>query len=155
MTARRRWSVLLASVGLLVIITIAATGVAMTFPNGGAMTGELHCKDVAHLEVTVGTYGLTTNPATATHMERMPCSNAPGTPDGVVVSVGHNHPMSGLHLLVDAVAWLPGALRATAGQCGPGQTVTLSHTVDHDMKPFATFTPQSAVRLASAIEAAA
>lgn len=157
MRAGRRFLLAGGSAGLLAVTVLAAVGLVMTFPNGGAnVNGEIHCKGVDHLEVTVGTRAPTTNVATATWQAAMPCKTQQGgTQPGVVVSVSHNHPLSGLHLLPDAVAWLPGALRAAAASCGPGETVTLSHTIGGNQTAWASFTPSSADGLASAIEVAA
>lgn len=111
-----------------------------------------HCKNPAHLRVTVTPSGPEMQ-VTATYAPVMQCENHVQSP-GVVLSHRHGHPLDGMHLLPDAIAWLPGQLRDHARAAGPTDKVTISHTSRQQFVDFASLTRPGALALADAIEAA-
>lgn len=115
--------------------------------------GDLHCKPLNHLHVTIGTAAPTAIP-TATYMPEMPCHQQKiGHQPGIVLSV-KTDPLVGLHLLDDAVLGLPDELRAAAREASGIETVTLAHPINGVFKAWGSWTPPGAMAIADAIDAA-
>lgn len=109
-----------------------------------------HCKAPSHLHVSLDRPGGTVWPVTATYQPKMSCENHVTSP-GVVIS-HRKDPLEGLHLLPEAIGWLPTELREHADAAEPGDTVTISHTSNKVFVRFVTVTPAGARQLADAIE---
>jgi len=113
-----------------------------------------HCKDPSHLAVAVTPSQFTTL-LTATFVPHLECKNTAYTGWGVVLSFKAASPLDGLHLLPEAVLFLPAQLRDHAAACTGGQTVSIFHTVLTILTHFATQLPRDALNTATEIETAA
>lgn len=115
-----------------------------------------HCKDPAHLKVVVTNERPTLHATTVTYMVDAQCENVPGGYHSwALVLSDHKAALNGLHLLPEAVAWLPGQLRAVALMCSNAQVVTLQHTSLKDFIDFASWSPVAARAVAADIESKA
>lgn len=112
-----------------------------------------HGKNPPHLQVTVAPE-TRTNQVTATWCPPMEFEQHIVS-WSIVLSKHHGQPLQGMHLLPDAVTWLPAQLRAHADQASGTQTVIVSHTFSKVFVHFCALDPADAYALASAIDHAA
>jgi hypothetical protein len=120
------------------------------------MTDLPHCKNPEHLRVESGVAGTVLGEGilTATYVPAFRCHQTPDYDVHVIVLGRVRKPLTGLHLLPSAWAFVAGGLRACA-TATPDAPIGILHTVGGAWKPWHAMTAQAALDLSAAIMAAA
>lgn len=119
------------------------------------MTG-VHCKSPSHLRVTTGSgsgHVTRLGEIQPVYLADLGCAHPVGyTGDGVLLQIA-TKPGEGLHLLPDAVTWLPNELRLGAQSAGSNGFVDLWHTILGVFEIWRAFTSGAAMQVADGIDA--